>query len=307
MESIFDCVVVGAGVAGMTSAIYLKRSALNVLLLEKSAPGGQINQTSMIENYPGFQKIDGITLANKIFEQIKGLKIDYQYGNVEKIEKKEDHFVIKTDREEIFTKYVILATGRKPKKLDIPDEEKWMGKGISYCATCDGMFFKNKKVAVVGSGNSALEESLYLADICESVTILNRKDTVKADIYLQEKVKEKKNIVIKYNVSVTRFLEKDNHFNGVKLNNDEDLLVDGLFVFVGQIPDTPYLKELPIENEQGYIIVDTTMKTSMEGLYACGDCIKKEVYQIATAVGEGTTAAMMVKKDHFEKNNKKDN
>ncbi len=299
METIFDCVVVGAGVAGMTSALYLKRSALKVLLLEKSAPGGQINQTSMIENYPGFQKIDGITLANKIFEQVKALEVEYRYGNVEKIEKKDDLFLIQTKKEEIWARSLILATGRSSRKLNIEGEEKWIGKGISYCATCDGMFFKGKKVAVIGGGNSALEESLYLADICESVTILNRKDTLKADIYLQEKVKERENIFIKYNTEITSFLEKENHFMGVKLNEKEDLLVDGIFVFIGQIPETPYLKELSLENKNGYIVVDNTMKTSIEGIYACGDCIQKEVYQISTAVGEGTIAAMSIKKNHF--------
>ena len=173
MEKRYDCIVIGAGVSGMTAAIYLKRAGLDVLLLEKSAPGGQINQTSKIENYPGFLSVDGPTLAMNMFEQVQNLDISYQYGNVAKIRNREDLKEVITDQDIYLAKALIIATGRIPNKLNLEEENRFINRGVSWCALCDGSFYKNKVVGVIGSGNSALEEALYLSVICSKVIIMN--------------------------------------------------------------------------------------------------------------------------------------
>ena len=184
----YECVIIGAGVAGMTAAIYLKRAGISVLLLEKGVPGGQINKTSIIENYPGFKKIDGPTLAMNMLDQVQSLDIPYQYGNVLSIEVDVDHKIIKTDMETIMTSRIILASGRKPRELGLSNEKKLLGSGISYCAYCDGMLYKNQDVVVIGGGNSALEEALYLADICKTVYIVHRRLEYRADDILVKKL-----------------------------------------------------------------------------------------------------------------------
>lgn len=296
MRSYIDCAVIGSGVAGMTAAIYLKRSNLEVLVLEKAIPGGQINQTATIENYPGFKNIDGPTLATSIYEQMKKLDINYKYGNVLEIVNKDDYKIVKTDLEEIVCKTVIIATGRVPRKLGLEQEQELIGRGISFCAICDGFFYRNKVVAVIGGGNSALEESLYLSKICKTVILIHRKDKFNGDLYLQEKIKETQNIKIFYNSVVTKLIEENNIFKGLIINNDESIEADGMFIYIGQVPDTSALGNTNIEMSNGYIIVDKDMKTSINGLYACGDVINKSVYQITTAAADGTIAAMSVKK-----------
>jgi len=195
----YDCVVVGAGPAGMTAAIYLKRANCNVLLLESSVPGGQVNRSAVVENYPGFTKIDGPTLASKMYEQVQELKIDYRYGEVIDILEENNDKIVKTLKEEIRCKGVIIATGRVPKELGLENETALVGNGISWCAVCDGPLYRNKDVCVVGSGNSALEESLYLADICNSVTIINRSEHWRADSILVKKATKHEKIKILYN------------------------------------------------------------------------------------------------------------
>lgn len=296
MKSIFDCVIIGAGVSGMTAAIYLKRANINLLLLEKSIPGGQIISSAKVENYPGFESIDGATLATNIYSQIEKLGVDYRYGNVLNIKKEKSYFLIQTDVETYKTKKIIIATGRNPKKLGINNEEKLIGKGISYCATCDGMFFKGKEVAVVGGGNTALEESLFLSDICKKVTILNRSNNLRADNILIEQVNNKENIEILYNCIIDTLLYKNEQLNGIKLSNNSVLNINGLFIFIGQTPSNDFIKDLNIKIEDGYIKVNKKMETSIKGIYACGDIIKKDFYQLSTAIGEGAIAALNIKK-----------
>ena len=286
----YDCVVIGAGVAGMTAAIYLKRSNLNVLLLEREMPGGQLNKTTEIENYPGFTKINGTDLALSIYNQIKENDITYKYGNVVEIVDNGDIKIVKTNRDTFEAKNIILATGRTPRKLGLENEEKLISHGISYCAICDGMFFKDKKVAVVGGGNSALTGALYLSNICSKVYIINRRDELRADTILQEKIKQKNNIKVLFNSKVTKLNEKDNVLDSIDVN-EEKLDIDGLFIYIGFDPDIDYLKNLDIKNNNGYIVVDENMETSIKGIYACGDIIYKEVYQITTAIGEAAIAA----------------
>lgn len=290
MMNRYDCIVVGAGVAGMTAAIYLKRSNLNVLLLEREMPGGQLNKTTEIENYPGFSKVNGTDLALSIYNQVKENNIAYKYGNVVEIIDNGDTKTVKTNRDTFETKNIILATGRTPRKLGLEDEDKLISHGISYCAICDGMFFKEKQVAVVGGGNSALTGALYLSNICSKVYIINRRDELRADIILQEKIKQKNNIEVLFNSKVTKLNEKDNVLDSIDVNG-EKLDIDGLFIYIGFDPDIDYLKNLDIKNNNGYIVVDENMETSIKGIYACGDILNKEVYQITTAIGEAAIAA----------------
>ena len=291
----FDCVVVGAGISGMTAAMYLKRANKNVLLLEKGAPGGQINMTSKIENYPGFDCIDGPTLSMSVFKKITDLKIEYKYGNVLDIQK-EDNFKIITDREEILTKRIIIATGRKPRELGLENEKQLIGRGISWCAICDGNLYKNQDIAVVGGGNSALEEALYLSNICSKVYLIHRRDEFRADLILQEKVKAKENIEIIYNSNVKKLNIEENKLESIETEN-KNLKVNCLFIYIGFVPDTNFTNNLNINKDHDYIIVDENNKTNIDGIYACGDVIKKHLYQLTTAIGEGANAANSVIKE----------
>lgn len=286
---IYDCIIVGSGIAGMSSAIYLKRANKDILLLESYMPGGQINNTSNVENYPGFTKIDGPTLVMNLQNQINSMEIPLNYEKVVNI-KKEDNFIVETNKEKYLTKNIILATGRTPNKLGIEDE--FIGKGVSYCALCDGNLYKNEEVLVVGGGNSAFEESLYLSKICKKVTILNRSDKLKASMILQEEVNKKENIEIIYNCSIEKINSENNKIVSVTTNKG-DINCTGIFIYIGLTPNLDYIN-LDLEKENNYIIVDNKMKTNIEGIYACGDIIKKDVYQIITAASEGAIAATSI-------------
>ena len=290
MKKIYDCVVIGAGVAGMTAAIYLKRANIDFILLEKGVPGGQINKSSNIENYPGFKKVDGPTLAFNIYEQIEKLGVDYKYGDVKEVRDSENYKVVCTDKEEFVTKTVIIATGRRPRELGLANEKKLLGSGISYCAYCDGMLYKNKDVIIIGGGNSALEEALYIADIANKVYIVHRSSEYRADQFLIDKVNKKENIIKYFNKEVIDILEQDDIFSGVKLNDESVINADGLFIYIGQIPETNFIDNIKT-TEDGYIITDSHLKTSDDKIYACGDVLKKDLYQIATSIGEGALAA----------------
>lgn len=291
----YECVIIGAGVAGMTAAIYLKRAGISVLLLEKGVPGGQINKTSIIENYPGFKTIDGPTLAMNMLDQVQSLDIPYQYGNVISIEVDGDHKIIKTDMETIIASRIILASGRKPRELGLSNEKKLLGSGISYCAYCDGMLYKNQDVVVIGGGNSALEEALYLADICKTVYIVHRRLEYRADDILVKKLKKYDNIKPCLVQNVIEILEKDNRVSGVRLSNNSILPVTGVFIYIGQIPETSFIEDL-ITLKDGYVMTNEHLETNIPGIYACGDVIKKELYQISTAIGEGALAGTNVVK-----------
>ena len=291
----FDVVVIGCGVAGMTAALYLKRANINVAIIEKNAPGGQLNMIMDINNYPGFKSIDGPTLAFNMFEQIRELNIPYKYANVLEIVNESDKKVIKTNKGDITCKGVILANGRRPRELGIEDEKKLIGRGISYCSICDGTLYKDKDVCVVGGGNSAFESALYLSDICNKVYLVHRRDEFRGENMSLTKIKNKENIEIVTNVKIKKLIQKNDKVSGVLLDNDREISCEAVFVNVGNIP-LP-VKCLDLETEEGYIVVDNKMKTNINKIYACGDIIKKDVYQISTAVGEGTVAAMNLIKD----------
>lgn len=296
MKETFDCIIIGAGVAGTTSSIYLKRWNFNILLLEKNMPGGIISNTSIIENYPGIKKIDGSTFAMNLYEQIKELDINYKYGNASEITQKNNLFIVNTDLENYQTKSIIIATGRTPRKLNLENEDKLIGNGISYCATCDGLLYKDKEVCVVGGGNSALEESLYLSKICKKITIINRSSKLRADEILIEKVKNTANIEVMYNSNIIKLKEKQNKLTNIiikKENETKELLCHGLFIYIGFEPIIPNVPNLKLNDN--YIVADEKMQTNIDNICACGDIIKKDLYQIITAAGEGATAANTIK------------
>lgn len=294
MKQTFDCVIVGSGIAGMTSAIYLKRANKNILLIEKEVPGGLMNKTSSIENYPGYTNIDGPSLVMNIYNQINKLQIPILFDEVVDIQHDEKNRIILKKSDPIFTKNIIISTGRYPRKLNIENEEQLIGHGISYCALCDGAFFKGEDVCVIGGGNSALEESLYLSNICHKVTIINRGDKLRADSIFQDKIKEKNNVEILYNSKITS-INGTTQLESITVNQ-QTIPCKGLFVYIGLDPNIEFLKNLNLKEENGYIIVDHNMQTNIEGIYACGDVIKKDVYQIITAASEGAIAATSVQK-----------
>ncbi len=301
MKLDYDVIVVGSGPAGITSAIYLKRANINVCVMEKSAPGGQLNKSSTIENYPGFEKITGPELAYNFYEQILKLDIPFINEEVIKIEDKTSYKIVETNKKTYTCKGIILALGRKPRSFDNKNVSLLEGKGVSYCSLCDGPLFKNQDVSIIGGGNSALEESLYLSDICKSVTIINRRDVLRGDKILVNKILNKKNINILYNSEVVEFNKKDDFLESLTIKTNDKLNkleVKACFIFIGYVPATDFLSNLDILDEKGYIKTDKNLKTDIPFIYACGDTINKQVYQIVTATGEGAVSAISFINDY---------
>ena len=286
MKYDFDCVIVGAGISGMTAAIYLKRANVNVLILDNDAPGGLLNKISSVENYPGFTKISGPDLAYNIYEQIQNLGIEIRYGKLLSIE----NHNLTTDIEKISANKIILALGRSVKKLENANNLK----NVNYCAVCDANLYKNKIVAVVGGSNATLEESLYLSDICSKVILLCRGEKLKGEEILIEKIKKIKNIEL-YTNCVIKTLKSENNILSQINTNQGDFNVAGMFISIGYEPNVSFLEQ--INKDNGYVITNEKMQTNIDYIYACGDMIKKEVYQLSTAVGEAAIAAINVKKN----------
>lgn len=293
----YDLIIVGMGPAGITAAIYAKRSGLNVLCLEKSMPGGLLNYMDNIDNFPGEVNINGSDLAFKMFEQLKGLEVDYKTKNVERIIVEDDlKKVIISDDEYYYTKAIIIATGRSPKKLGLENEQELFGRGISTCAICDGALYKDKKVAVVGGGNSAVSEAIYLSNICEKVYLIHRRDFLRASDKLIRCLNKKNNIEVIYNSNITSITKEDDKIKSITINENQKIDIACLFTYIGFIPKTSFVDTLNILDEDGYILVDSNYETSIKGIYAVGDIIKKEIYQIITSCGEGAIAAINASK-----------
>ncbi len=293
----YDFVIIGAGPAGLTAALYASRAGVKTLIIERGAPGGKVFTTHLVENYPGFDSISGRELSTKMHKQALLFGAQYEYGEVESITKEDEKFLIKTNVNEYEGKNVLLATGTDNKKLGVKGEEEFLGKGVSYCAVCDGNFFKDLDVAVIGGGNSALEEALYLADICKTVTIIHRRDEFRAEQYIVDKVKEKKNIKLKLNFQVSEIAgnEKVEYVNIYDKNDfEEKLYVQGVFIYVGLFPLTSRFQNFDIYDENKNVIVDSKMMTKEKGLYSAGDVNKKELRQITTATSDGAIAAQSV-------------
>ena len=296
MKSNFDVIIIGAGPAGLTASIYLKRANLNVLVIEKEIMGGQINYASSIENYPGFEQISGPDLAEKMYIQAQKLGAEFDNSEVIDITDEKELKTVKTRKEEYTCKKVILAVGRSPKKLSALNEEKLVGKGISYCALCDGMFFKGKDVAIIGGGNSAFEEAIHMTKIASHVTLINRGDSFKAVEALVEEFSNLSNTTIIKNTKVEEFISENDKLSGLRLtdtktNAENVLKVSGAFVFIGYGPNSNFVNKLNLENKTNYLIVNENYETNADGIYAVGDAIDKKVYQIVTATGEGAIAA----------------
>lgn len=287
VKSSFDCIIIGAGIAGLTAAIYLKRAGKNVVIIEKSMPGGQIQKTNSIKNYPGFLEIDGFGLIRRVLDQTDNLNIKIIKEEVLEI----NNLEVKTNKNTYQTKNIILATGRKPRILGLENEEELIGKGISFCASCDGNLYKNENVAVVGGGNTAFEDAIYLSNICKNVTLIHRNNNYRAEEYLIEELKQKANVTFAPNEKVEKLNTKDGFLESIETNNNT-YKIKGLFVAIGQVPSIIKIDSLNQEN--GYIIVNEKMETNIKGIYACGDCIKKDVYQLTTAAAEGTIASFSI-------------
>lgn len=286
-----DVIVIGSGMAGMTCAIYLKRGGLNPLVIEEGVPGGQLNKINVIDNYPGFIHTDGPTLGSEVYSQVENLDIEYLYDKVTKAELSNDEKILYTAGGKIIScKYLVIATGRLSKKL-FNDDDRYAGKGISYCALCDGNLYKGLDVAVVGAGSSAMEEALYLADICKSVTMIIRGEELTGDQSLINDINNKNNIKCVYNSNVTEYNIENGKLTSVTLDSGSTIEVNGLFISIGSVPSASIFD---VEKDKGFIIVDNECMTNVENVYACGDVIKKNVYQLTTAAGEGTTVAYSI-------------
>lgn len=285
----YDIIVIGMGIAGTTSAIYAKRSNMKVLMLDKGMPGGLLNNIERISNYPGLIDISGPDFAMNLFKQIQDLKIEYKLEEVTKVDLESNIKKVSTTNGTYEGKNIILALGRKPKFLGLDNEKDYLGRGLSTCAVCDGNFYKDAPVAVVGAGSSALQESLYLSKIVSKVYLLNRRDGFRGEDFLVEQVKNNPKIEIIYNVNIKEFNEVEGKIDSILLDNGKTLSVKGVFIYIGYRPDTEILKDYDILNEDGYISVDNNFETNIKSVYAAGDVIKKDIYQLVTAASEGAT------------------
>ena len=292
----YDLIIIGMGIGGITAGIYAKRAGLNVLMFEKGAPGGMLQKIDKIENYPGFSEISGPDLAMDLFNQVKKVGVPFKFEEVLDVEVTDEVKKIITKNEIYEAKNVIVATGRTPKYLGLDNEKDYLGRGLSTCASCDGNFYKGEDVAVVGSGNSALQESLYLSKIVNKVYLLHRGINFKGDEALVDKVKNTPNIEIIDGVSVKKINEESGKINSVTLSNENTINVKGVFIYIGYKPDTDMFKKLDITNINGDIIVSENFETEIDGLYAIGDCAKKGVYQLVTAASDGCIAVSDIEK-----------
>ncbi len=297
----YDVVIVGAGPAGLTAAVYASRAGLKTMIIEKGAPGGKVFVTHLVENYPGYESVSGRELSSKMHKHALKFGAEYAYGDVQSIEPTSNGHKVISNMGEYETKAVILATGTENRKLAVKGEVEYAGKGVSYCAVCDGNFFKDRDVIVIGGGNSALEEALYLADICKSVTIVHRRQEFRAEDFIVENVKKRDNIKFELD-TVCNEISGDDLVQSVEIENvvtgaKKTLPTAGVFIYVGLIAMTNNFEELEILDENKNIIVDQNMRTKLAGIYAAGDVIPKHLRQIATAVNDGAIAAQSVIND----------
>lgn len=297
----YDVIICGSGPAGMSAALFLKRANLNIMIVEKGTPGGKLISTVLIENYPGYIENTGIDLAMIMYRQTKKFDIPYTFAEVLRIDKVDEHFVVHTTEGDLESKMVIWAGGTVARLLNAKNEEEFIGRGISYCAVCDGSFHTNQEVVVIGGGNSGLEEALYLSKICKKVTIVTRGNEFRADEVLMEKARKNEKIVLIPNHEPVEFnggelLEQviiKNKITGELTSID----AKGAFIYIGFDPSSAILENFDILNEKQYIVVDRNCETKVKGLYAAGDCIDKNIRQIATAVADGISCASAIIKN----------
>ena len=292
----YDIIIIGAGPAGLTAAIYARRASKKVLVLEAKSYGGQIINTLDIENYPAAMHISGFDFATNIYNQAKELGAEIIYEKAVNIINGKKEKTVETTKNKYKAKAVVIATGADNRKLGLELESELVGKGVSYCATCDGAFFKKKTVAVVGGGNTALEDALYLSDIADTVYLIHRRDEFRAENSTVEQLKEKKNVKFIYNSNVTKLNKgQDEKLESIEITNNDKAVktikVAGLFIAVGRIPENENFRKLIKLDEAGYVIAKEDCKTNVDGIYVAGDNRVKEVRQLVTATSDGAVAA----------------
>lgn len=296
MEQIYDVVIIGGGPAGYTAALYCARAGLDTVILEKLSAGGQMATTAQIDNYPGFEEgIDGFELAQKMQQQAERFGAKSELSEVQSVQLKGEIKEIITDSGRIKGKTVIIATGANPRKMGIDKEDALVGRGVGYCAHCDGMFYRGKTVAVVGGGNTAAADAMLLSRICETVHLIHRRDTLRATKIYHEPLMQTDNVIFHWNSKVVDLTE-DGKVSGIVLENiktgeRETVAVDGVFVSIGRQPATELFEGQLDLDEAGYIVADETTKTSVAGVFAVGDVRQKALRQVVTAVADGAVAA----------------
>ncbi|GFZ26182.1 thioredoxin-disulfide reductase [Lactobacillus corticis] len=295
MTKEYDVIIIGAGPGGMTAALYAARANLKVLMLDRGPYGGQMNNTDAIDNYPGFSEIKGPELAEKMYQTAKKFEPDFEYGDVQSVTVDGNLKTVTTDIESYTAPAVIIATGSDHKKLGVPGEEEYSGRGVSYCAVCDAAFFKGDDIAVIGGGDSAIEEGFYLAQLAKSVTVVHRRDQLRAQPTLQKMAfaNDKMNFV--WNAQTEEIVGDENRVTGVKYKDKETgeekiLKVGGVFIYVGTVPQTKPFEHLGILDDHGWVKTNEAMETSVPGIFALGDVRAKELRQISNAVGDGSIA-----------------
>lgn len=295
-EKLYDVVIAGAGPAGMTAAVYASRANLDTLMIEKGIPGGQVANTEDVENYPGFDHILGPDLSNKMFEHAKKFGAEYAYGNISGVEDHGDYKVVIAGDKQYKTRTLIIATGAEHKKIGIPGEEELAGRGVSYCAVCDGAFFKDKELVVIGGGDSAVEEGIYLTKFAKKVTIIHRRDELRAQKIIQDRAFDNDKIEFIWDTEAEAINGPDGKVSSLSLvnrktNEKSTFETNGVFIYIGTIPLSEPFKSLGITNEEGYIPTNADMETEIPGVYAAGDIREKKLRQIVTATGDGSIAA----------------
>ena len=305
----YDVIIVGAGPGGMTAALYTQRANLKTLMLEKAAPGGKMMTTYEVENYTGLGKVTGFEISEKMFNHTQELGVEYKYGDVTKVVDLGDYKEIHTATGDVYTtKAVIIGTGTIPRGTGAPGEEMLTGRGVSWCAICDGAFFKDLDIMVVGGGNSAIEEATYLTKMVKHITVVNILEDLQADAKAVEEAKETNKMDFLLGYEIVSYNGKDKlesvTIRHAKTKEEQDIVVEGAFVFIGQIPETGFIKDLGITNQWGYIEVDAKMATRIPGIYGIGDVLDKELRQIITAGSDGSIAAVEASKYINELNKK---
>ncbi len=293
----YDILIIGAGPAGLTSAVYAGRADKKVLIIEKETFGGQITHSPRVENYPGFIQMSGNEFAEKLVEQAMAQGADIELDTVVGIEKNDSSFTVKGERGNYEGKSVIIATGSAHRRLGLPNEDRFTGEGVSYCAVCDGAFYSDKDIAVIGGGNSALQEAVLLSKTSKSVTVIQNLAFLTGETKLIQELENKENVSFIFSSVVTELLGEDT-FKGIRIKNTEtgeekDLSFDGIFVAIGQKPENEPFRENVTLNEWGYIVADEScVPESEKGIFVAGDCRSKRVRQIATAISDGAVAAL---------------
>ncbi len=295
-EKIYDVIIIGAGPAGMTAAVYTSRANLSTLMIERGIPGGQMANTEEVENFPGFESILGPDLSNKMFNHAKKFGAEYAYGDIKEVVDGKEYKTVKAGSKEFKARSIIISTGAEYKKVGVPGEKELGGRGVSYCAVCDGAFFKNKRLFVIGGGDSAVEEGVYLTRFASQVTIVHRRDELRAQKILQKRAFDNEKVDFIWNHTIKEINEKDGKVGSVTLvstvdQTEQELEADGVFIYIGMVPLSKPFESLGITNENGYIETDDQMETKVPGIFAAGDIREKTLRQIVTATGDGSIAA----------------